>query len=54
MYAVILNRKLSANTTRRKKDVKRGKKVEKREIIKIRNGSSTNQENLNYYNSLTF
>ena len=37
VYALILNEKLSASTAGRKKDVKRSKKMEQREIIK--NGS---------------
>ena len=46
MYAVILNKKLSATTPRRKKEIKRDKKIERQEIIK--NGSSGSQEKVNY------
>jgi hypothetical protein len=46
VYAVILNKKLSATTPRRKKEMKRDKKIERKEIIK--NGSSGSQEKVNY------
>ena len=46
VYAVILNKKLSATTPRRKKEMKRDKKIERQEIIK--NESSGSQEKVNY------
>ena len=53
VYAVILNEKLTASKPRGKQ-IKRDKKIEQPEIIKMNNGSSGSQEKVNYDKSLPF